>query len=123
RVGVGSWTARADPRHGLEIDRAVLADRGMRAAAGLDADDALQRERLVAHQELRVFLGVDVVRHARDAEAVAQLLAQRERQRGLAGSHRSSDADAQSHDLKSREYCVSCRPDSTASAGANLQMY
>src|SRR5688572_28087347 len=54
----------------LEVDRRVLADRGVRAAAGLDADDALGRERLVAHQELRVLLGIDVVGHHRDVVLV-----------------------------------------------------
>src|SRR5712671_2253704 len=33
--------AAIEPRHRLEVDRGVLADRGMRTAAGLDADDAL----------------------------------------------------------------------------------
>ena len=46
---------------GVEVDRRVLADRGVRAAAGLDADDALLGQRAAAHQELRVLLGVDVV--------------------------------------------------------------
>ena len=44
-----------------EVDRGVLADRGVRAAAGLDAGDALGRERAGAHQIFGVPLGVDVV--------------------------------------------------------------
>ena len=73
------------------------------------------RQRLVAHQELRVLLGVDVVGHDRDVVAVAQRAAQRERERGLAGADRAADADAQGlrrrhcHDLNSRVYWVSWR--------------
>ena len=52
--------------HRGEVHRGVLADRGVRAAAGLDADDALGRQRLGAHQDLRVLLGVDVVGDDRD---------------------------------------------------------
>ena len=50
-----------DVRHRGEIDRGILADRGVRAAAGLDADDAVGLERAGARQELGVLLGVDVV--------------------------------------------------------------
>ena len=37
-----------------EVDRGVLADRGVRTAAGLDAGDALGRQRAGAHQILGV---------------------------------------------------------------------
>ena len=53
--------ARREPVDRFEVDRGVLADRRVRTAAGLDADDAVRRQRLVAHEELRVLLGVDVV--------------------------------------------------------------
>lgn len=43
----------------------VLADRGVRAAAGLDCEDARRRERLVLDQELLVLLGEDVVGNRR----------------------------------------------------------
>src|SRR5262249_13928709 len=84
------------------------------------AYDALGRERLVAYEELRVLLGVDVVRDHRDVQPVAQGLAQREREGGLARPHRAADADAQSHDRKSLEYCVSCFAESIANPGAKL---
>src|SRR5882762_6501754 len=93
----------------------------MRAAARFHADDALRRQRIVAHQELRVLLGVDVVRHHRDLVAFAQPPTQRERQGGLARAHRPADADAQGHDLKSLEYCFSCRDESIASPGTKLE--
>jgi hypothetical protein len=58
--------------YGLEVDRGVLADRSVRAAARLDADDALRRQRLHAHQRLRVLLRVDVVGDDGDGIVFAQ---------------------------------------------------
>ena len=52
-----------------EIDRGILADRGVRASAGLDAEDALRRQRAGADQELGVLAGVDVVGDGRDVVA------------------------------------------------------
>src|SRR5258706_15104045 len=92
----------------------------MRAATGLDADDALGRERLVGDEELGVLFCIDVVGHHRDVEAVAQPLAQRKRERRLAGTDRSSDAYAQGHERNSLLYCVSCLADSSASLGAKF---
>src|SRR5262249_56773388 len=63
-------------RDGCEVDRGVLADRGVRAAAGLDPDDALRVERPRAGQELRVLLGIDVIGDDRDVVAVAHMLAE-----------------------------------------------
>ena len=60
----------------LQIDRGVLADRGVRAAAGLDADDAVLGQRLQPRQHHGVFLGVDVVGDDGDGEFVAQRLAE-----------------------------------------------
>jgi hypothetical protein len=80
--------------HRLEVDRGVLADRRVRAAAGFHPEDAIRRERLVAHQELGVFLGVDVVGDRGDVVALAQRLAQGQRERGLARAYRPADADA-----------------------------
>ena len=61
---------------GREVHRRIFADRGVRAAAGLDAADALRRQRLAANQEFLVFLGVDVVGDDGDVERVAHALAQ-----------------------------------------------
>ena len=72
--------AAVQPLDRLEVDRRILADRGVRAAAGLDADDPLRRERLVAYEELRVLFGVDVVRHDRDVVALAEHAAERKRE-------------------------------------------
>src|SRR5262249_19735910 len=116
--------ATVEPRDRLEVDRGVLADRGVRAAAGLHADDALGRERFVPHQELRVLLGVDVVRDDGERVPIAKRPAERERQGGLAGADRSTDPHPQGrsvlHDLKILVYWVSCRAESSASPGARL---
>src|SRR6266568_3011979 len=120
----------------LQVDRRILADRGVRAAAGFHADDALGRQRFVRYQELCVFLGIDVVGDDRQFVALAQRATKRERQRRLAGADGSADADAErlrdvhgcgwpcslGYDRKRREYCVSCRDEAIASPGANVLM-
>ncbi len=78
-----------------EIDGGILADGGVRAAAGLHAHDARLGQRAGAHQDQRVLLGVDVVGDGADVVAVAEGLAQRLHQRRLAGADRAADADAQ----------------------------
>ena len=92
-VQLGELARQAVDR--VEVDRRVLADRRVRAAARLDADDALLGQRPAAHQELGVLLGVDVVRHHGDVVPVAQPLAERVDQRGLARADGPGDADAQ----------------------------
>ena len=82
----------------------------MRTAAGLHADDPVGRERFAAHQELHVFAGEDVVGHHAELIAVAHPLAQRVDQRGLPGSDRPADPEANSrtaHDRNNRE-CTYC---------------
>ena len=77
-----------------EVHRGIVADRRVRAAAGLDADDAVRRQRVIAHEELRVFARVDVVRHDGDRELIAQPLAEPQDQHGFARADRAADADA-----------------------------
>jgi len=76
----------------------------MRAAPGLDPDDALGRQRVVAHEELRILFGVDVIGDDRKLVALAQLPAKRQRERGLARANRATDSDSQrlchGHDLQ-----------------------
>src|SRR5690606_29246092 len=80
--------------HRRQVHRRILADRGVRAAAGLDPQDAIRRQRPRAGQELGVFARVDVVGDRGDLEALAQVLAQGVHQRRLAGPDRAADADA-----------------------------
>src|SRR5258708_29225110 len=121
---VESRKAAAQARHRFQVDRGVLADRGMRTAAGLHPDDPLGREGLVADEELRVLLGVDVVGDRRDVVPVAQRPAKRQHERRLAGADGTADAYSQRalllHDLKILEYWVSWRDESIASPRAKL---
>ncbi len=80
---------------GAQIDRGVLADGGVRAAAGLDALDAFGGQRLHAGQRLGVLGGVDVVGDDAERIFVAHRLAEFGGQRRLAGADRPADADAQ----------------------------
>ena len=66
----------AHARDGGEVDRGVLADRGVRAAAGLDALDALRRRaRRSRVRNCAILARVDVVRD--DGELVARRAARR----------------------------------------------
>src|SRR5215204_566017 len=107
---------RETPRHRVdrrEVDRAVLADGGVRAAAGLDAHDALLGQGTGDGQDARILLGVDVVGDGAKVVAPAKALAQRLHERRLARADRTADADAQrtvrggAHDRNSRVYWVS----------------
>ena len=80
---------------GRQVDRGVLADGGVRAAAGLDAQDAVLWQGLQPVEDQGVLLGVDVVGHDGDAPAVAHLLAELLDQGGLARADRAADADPQ----------------------------
>src|SRR5262245_51678382 len=94
---------------GLEVHRRVLADRGVRAAAGLDADDAIRRQRLAAHEEFHVLAREDVVGDDTEPVLLAHRLAQRVHERGLARTDRSANADTERlvHDRNNLEcrYC------------------
>ena len=65
----------------------------MRAAAGLDADDALQRQHLAAGQELGVLARVDVVGDDGQVELRPEVAAQPLDQRRLARADRPADAE------------------------------
>ena len=78
-----------------EINRCILADRRVRAAARLDADDALRSEGARAREKLRILLRVDVIGDDREGVTVAQRLAQGVGQRCLAGADRPADAHPQ----------------------------
>jgi hypothetical protein len=81
-------------RDGCKIDRGILANGGVRTAAGLNAHDALHRQGVSYGQEPRVLLGIDVVGDGADIVAVAQRLAECFHKGGLAGANRAADADA-----------------------------
>ena len=80
---------------GGQVDAGILADGGVRAAAGFHAHDAFRHQRAGAGQKLRILAGVDVVGDGGDVVMVAHRLAQPVGQRGLAGADRAANADAQ----------------------------
>jgi len=67
----------------------------MRIDAGLDTGDTLRHERAGAHKIVRVPARIDVVGDRCDVVAIAQPLAEQIHQRGLAGTNRAANADAQ----------------------------
>jgi hypothetical protein len=77
------------------IDRGVRANRGVRAAAGLDPDDARGRQRAGPGQDLCVLLRIDVVGDRGQLEARAHALAQGFEKCGFARADRPADADPQ----------------------------
>ena len=85
--------ARGDLVERLEIQRGVLANGRVRAAAGLHADDAIGRQRLTAHEELHVLFREDVVGDHAQAVAVAHRLAQAVDQRRFSRADGSADPD------------------------------
>ena len=88
-----------NPRHEIserqQVRADVLADRGVRAAAGFDGSDLRGGKRFVAVEELGILAREDVVGDHAEPERVAQLAAQREHQRGLAAADRTADADGE----------------------------
>ena len=67
-----------------QIDRSVLADRRMWAAARLDAHDAVFGKRLQPGEDQCILLGIDVVGDDGDRPALAHRLAELLRERRLA---------------------------------------
>jgi hypothetical protein len=87
---------------GAQIERGILADRGVRAAAGFNAHHPVGGQRLHAHKRLGVLAGVDVIGDDGDGPAIAHGLAELVGQCGLAGADRSANARcARGHLVKS----------------------
>ena len=80
-------------RHEVRAD--VIANGGVRATTSLDGPDAFGGQRLVAHQELCIFLREDVVCHDAELIAVSKTAAEREKQRGLSASDRPADTNSE----------------------------
>ncbi|CPU62701.1 Uncharacterised protein [Mycobacteroides abscessus] len=80
---------------GEEVGGDVVADRGVRARAGLDRADALGVEHARGAQEPRVLVRVDVVGDDPEAQHLGQLAAQERDERALAGADGAGDAEAQ----------------------------
>jgi hypothetical protein len=80
---------------GQEVRRDVVADRGVRAGAGLDAADPFRCKHSRAAEHPRVLVGVDVVGDNREREVRSELAAEQGDQRRLAGPDRTADAEAE----------------------------
>ena len=112
-------------RDGLVVHRRVIADRRVRTAAGLDADDSLRAERTVLHEKLLVLERVNIVRDHGKAVVVAERLAEPQGEHGFAGAdrptqpnpHRPIKSFVAAHEIKSRLKAVSCRELLMSSAG------
>jgi hypothetical protein len=76
----------------VEVCRNVLADRGVRAPAGLDGADALLWQRLVADQELLVLARKNVVGDRSNVVLVTQGAAEGEEERRLARADGAANA-------------------------------
>ncbi len=95
---------------GGEVHAGVVADGGVRAAAGLDADDAVRGEGFVADEKLGVLAGIDVIGNHRHGQGIAQPLAEPQDQHRLSGADGAADAETQrAHEMKSLSYAVSWR--------------
>ncbi len=75
------------------IMRRILANRGMRAPARFDTENAVLRQRTLASQKLGVFFGENIICHNRQAVPIAQLPTEGFYQCCLAGPDRPADAD------------------------------
>src|SRR5690606_34692426 len=69
--------------------------RRVRTTAGLDADDAILGQCLMARQETRVLSCVDVIGHHGDVVMPAQGTTEAAQECGLAGTHGAADTNAQ----------------------------
>jgi hypothetical protein len=92
-VGIGKVHQHAVD--GLQVDGAVFADGGVRAAAGFHPHDALGWQRAADGEQALVFLGVDVVGDGHQVVLVAHGFAQHFQQGGFAGADRAAYAHAQ----------------------------
>ena len=76
-----------------QVDRSVLADRGVRTAAGLHAEDPIFWQGLQPAEDQGVFLGVDAVGDDGDGDSGRASLCRAFGQGGLARADRAADAD------------------------------
>ena len=76
-----------------EVHRHVVADRRVRAGAGLDGPDSRGVEHPGGAQHPGVLVGVDVVRHDAEGQLITEFAAQHPDERGLAGAHRPGDTE------------------------------
>src|ERR1700722_98652 len=81
---------------GLQVHGSILADSGMRTAAGLDARHPVSRQGSLADKEFGVFPSVNVIRHDGQVHCRPQALAKDMDERRLAAADRSRDTNPKS---------------------------
>src|SRR5580704_18086865 len=120
QIEIREYSAHLGDRR--QVDRGVLADRGVRTSAGLDAADPLGRQGAAAGQEFGILAGVDVVGDRGNLIPAAHPLAQPVHQRGLARSDRTADPEPQriGHERNSLVYWVSCAIEASSTAKVAL---
>src|SRR5262249_17337775 len=115
--------------NGGKVHRSILANRRMRTATCLDADNALRSQRLRACENELVFFRVNVVGDRVNVVVVPEPLAQGFNQRRFARSDRAADPDTQraglrvwainkSHERNNLLYCVSCAMEARSTMNA-----
>ena len=78
----------------FEIHGNVIADCGVRAASGFDAEDAVGIEGGGADEHLRVLFGVDVIRDDGHVSRLTVVAAESEAESGFTGADGSADSDS-----------------------------
>lgn len=78
----------------------VFADGGMRAAAGFDGADTGRFQGVMAHEELTIFAGEDIVGDGSEVEAMTEVSAELEHQRRFSASDGSPDAHGKGSPLE-----------------------
>ena len=81
--------------HGGHVHARIVADRGVRAAAGFHTDDAVGRQHALAEKELGILAGVDIVSDDGERDLVLEPLAEAEDAHRLPGTDRAADAKAE----------------------------
>jgi hypothetical protein len=71
----------------------IFTNRGVRATARFDGEDAFPRERIITDQEFGVFLGENIVRHHTQGILLAKSPTERQEERRFSAADRAPDPD------------------------------
>ena len=105
--------------HGGVVHAGVVADGGVRAAAGFDAHDAVGGEGVLTDEEFGVLACVDVVGDDSHIEFSSEPLAEAENEHGFTGSDGTSYSETQGfHEIKSRSLASSWRMEAKSRMGS-----
>jgi hypothetical protein len=82
-------------RHGGVVHAGIVTDGRVRAAAGFHRHDAIGGKRVALDQKFRILPGINIVGDDREAEVVAQPLAEPHHEHDFSGADWPSDSDAE----------------------------